>query len=156
MFNENDDPFELHSRWFLKKLQRAISDFRQSAETSIGDHLGRFENLWPQVAAAFRWAVTQRESSEHASDLSNAFLACANSDDMLEFRRSPDELRLWSRSTDGVANRLSEDPDKADFVRQFAIAARLQSEQLTVVRATRSKLRALLSEIALFPKPLSE
>lgn len=61
MFDENDDPFELHSRWFLKKLQRAIEDFRRSTDTLIDDQVGHFDNLWPQVGAAFRWASAQSE-----------------------------------------------------------------------------------------------
>ena len=147
MFDENDDPFELHSRWFLKKLQRAIAEFRRSADTPIDDQVGHFDNLWPQVGAAFRWASSQGETLEHAAELSKAFLACASSDDVLEFRRSPDELRYWSQAAEVAAGRFSDEPDKADFLRQFASAAMLQSEQLTVVKETRSKLSALLSEV---------
>ncbi len=156
MFDEYDNPFELHSRWFLKKLQRAIADFRRSADTPIDDQVGHFDNLWPQVGAAFRWASSQSETSEHAAELSKAFLACASSDDLLEFRRSPAELRSWSQAAEVAANRFSEEPDKADFVRQFAGAAMLQSDQLTVVRETRSKLSALLGEIELNPIRKSE
>ncbi|MBM3970811.1 MAG: hypothetical protein FJ302_13285 [Planctomycetes bacterium] len=156
MADEDDDPFELHSRWFLTKLQRAVTEFRRSAETPIDDQLVRFDNLWPQVTSAFRWASAQSEISGQAAELSKAFLACASSDDLLEFRRSPDELRHWSQAAEGAAERFLDDPDKAVFLRQFAEAAMLQSEQLTVVRDTRSKLSTLLSEVELNPKSKNE
>ena len=98
-----------------------------------------------------RWASSQSECSDHAAELSKAFLACASSDDLLEFRRSPDELRHWSQAAEVAANRFSDEPDKADFLRQFAGAAMLQSEHVMVVREPRSKLSALLSEIETNP-----
>lgn len=142
-----DSDYRTHAEWFLGKLQRLIDELRLSKQFQLDESVVRFEKLWPQVANAFGWASSQTTTSPDAVRLANAFSECAMTDNLVQFARTPAELREWGEAVLRFASRAESVPEAAELVRHFGERTMMQGEQLIVVRDTRNRLNDLLSEI---------
>lgn len=140
----DDDPYELHARRFLDRLQRLSAKVRTTDE-DLDAILSELNRLWPQILTAFWWTSSQRKDQSFAAELSDAFMACAGGDANLEYRRSADDLRRWAYAARDYAERLCDNPNDAAFLYRFAGVALVESGIVDIAQKTRMQIDDVLA-----------
>lgn len=137
------DPYELHARRFLDRLQQLTTRARLTNE-DLDAILAELNRCWPQVLAGFRWSTSHRKTSAAAAEIGNALLDSAGGGADLGYSRSAQELRRWSTATSDYAKRLQE-PNDAAFLFRFAGIALVESGIVEIARETRTKVSDVLA-----------
>lgn len=147
MSETSDDPYELHARRFLDRLERISRDFHDSNEAVDGltQQLGKW---WPQILAAFWWAATANSESAAAQDISEALMACAEGDiAQLQFRRTSADVQCWAEAAANYARQICDNPNDAAFLYRFAGIAEVQRGILKIAEDTRMQVHDVLRHV---------
>jgi hypothetical protein len=140
---DDPDPFELHAKRFLARLQRLSVEVRTTGE-SIDGILLELNKCWPQILAAFRWTTSERNAKSIAAEIADALLACAGGDAQFEFRRSAEDVRRWANAASDYAKRLCVEPNDAAFLYRFAGIALVESGIVQIAQETRQQVSEIL------------
>jgi hypothetical protein len=134
-----DDPYELHARRFLARLQRLSEKVRKTDEDMDG-LISELNRCWPQILKAFWWTNSEKKHRAYVAELCDAFGACAGGDANIEYRRSAADLRRWSNAARDYAKRLCDNPNDAAFLYRFAGIALTESGIVEIARNTRTQI----------------
>ena len=154
MLDGEDDPYELHARHFLARLQRHSHGLAH-ANTSVDLLIANLDKVWPQVLAAYWWAARERTSSA-GRELCDALMACTTGDivDMNHARAAAD-LRKLADSIAATAIKRG-NPNDAAFLFRVAGIAKIQAGILEIVEQTGADIRTVLELASQSPLPWRE
>jgi hypothetical protein len=144
MTEPDDDPYEVHARHFLGRLQCVVRAMALGSD-NVEAVITKLHKTWPQILAGFWWSARNRLASPTAQEICDSFQECANGDiATAQFRRhAADFLRL----ADSVASaaRQQPNPNDAAFLYRFAGITMVQGRVLGLTEKTGADIRTVMA-----------